>query len=1012
MGHFRSLGLRSKSNGGAAWSPNTVDAYVLKRLHEAVERGAEPAVAAARDAFRVAGNRWRAAPGFTSDNVSDFLLAPAADPAVNADRLEYAMVFAEEQRAHRRVVREVLSLAEEAFARRDAKEARRCLLVLQYLNAFYFEWCESHCDEPLVFKFRNVTVIKGFTEKMKKELLGLEMSQLRPSETSYAWHHVSHGKDMLIALAPLALEKALALEMDSAWRGARPHHLCREEMRAVLFAAYGEYTEKPRGEDRPEWRASSFEARLKELIKEDSTALVRAAAEHPMPELAVKPTAAPRAAEKSAYEQKRDARIARNAEFLQSLGLGNGSGMRKPAKKRRKGKASTPSTPSRASTRPATAANSAESTAKKAAKADRAAANAVVDDAKFAKGVADWRLQEPLQIRAGPEGYIDAYLAQCHDVFASATTEECEANLRDYCVERGLDFSVANAPGSDLVGKFKALVDAIDDFPNLKRGYELVLKNEACRDLLGNLAGRAGAICVRRAMTRWGKRKAPPRKREVHGCSKEPKWTAAHVIHECFDDRFPELAACFKKSRYASSERHTYYLGRRQFANAADADAAVGLLRTLFGKLDAACEGENQLELEACREAFAPVLAEWTARAPRKREAPPAAAASKKKAKAPDAAAVSDIAERIGGYLPPFSRGPFPRGVLEAVAGRVLDVSVGGAVKPSTKPSTKEPKWTAAHVIHDHFDDRFPELAARYRPDDSRNYYLGRRQFANAADADAAVGLLRTLFGKLDAACEGGDALKLEACREAFAPCSRNGRHARAGAHVRAAGARAGARRRLRRVASARRSRGALPPHGYPPYGYPPYGNYPPYPCPYGHLPWGPTLPLEVPSGSRQRGSGVDGGARAKLFAGRPAAPAADVPDDSQFDVTQRIIAETGGKVYRVEAADGGDLGAAGDASASSETSQTLSRRTRTGSHSATRKTPFALADNAKAARKREAGAPAPAARSPSAAAASADSAAATPAAVTPAPARMFVVSLPPRRRMSWPAPLIAPASI
>lgn len=38
-----------------------------------------------------------------------------------------------------------------------------------------------------------------------------------------------------------------------------------------------------------------------------------------------------------------------------------------------------------------------------------------------------------------------------------------------------------------------------------------------------------------------------------------------------------------------------------------------------------------------------------------------------------------------------------------------------------------------------------------------------------------------------------------------------------------------------------------------------------------------------------------------------------------------------------------------------------MSRRTRTGSHSATRKTPFALADDAKAARKREAGAPAPA---------------------------------------------------
>ena len=118
----------------------------------------------------------------------------------------------------------------------------------------------------------------------------------------------------------------------------------------------------------------------------------------------------PPVVEKSDYEKERDARIARNAEFLKSLGLGGGPGGALSASKPKKPKATTPkpkATPSRQSSRSehkpgmyAVSRTGAQRTAEEIAeareekeqarlekllrRADRAAANAVADDAKHA----------------------------------------------------------------------------------------------------------------------------------------------------------------------------------------------------------------------------------------------------------------------------------------------------------------------------------------------------------------------------------------------------------------------------------------------------------------------------------------------------------------------------------------------------------------------------------------------------------------------------------------------------
>ncbi|KAH8094371.1 hypothetical protein JL720_4368 [Aureococcus anophagefferens] len=88
---------------------------------------------------------------------------------------------------------------------------------------------------------------------------------------------------------------------------------------------------------------------------------------------------------------------------------------------------------------------------------------------------------------AAPAAPVDrAALAQLHEWLAGATSEDLEAHLKAH-------LDGASAPGSDVVDAFIGLVDALDESRDLKRGYEVALNNDVCRQLLETVAGRAAA---------------------------------------------------------------------------------------------------------------------------------------------------------------------------------------------------------------------------------------------------------------------------------------------------------------------------------------------------------------------------------------------------------------------------------------------------------------------------------------------------------------------------------------
>ncbi|KAH8072386.1 hypothetical protein JL721_3656 [Aureococcus anophagefferens] len=94
---------------------------------------------------------------------------------------------------------------------------------------------------------------------------------------------------------------------------------------------------------------------------------------------------------------------------------------------------------------------------------------------------------------AAPAAPVDrAALAQLHEWLAGATSEDLEAHLKAH-------LDGASAPGSDVVDAFIGLVDALDESRDLKRGYEVALNNDVCRQLLETVAGRAAAARCGRA---------------------------------------------------------------------------------------------------------------------------------------------------------------------------------------------------------------------------------------------------------------------------------------------------------------------------------------------------------------------------------------------------------------------------------------------------------------------------------------------------------------------------------
>ena len=180
--HFSSLGVNVTRFTGRdmIWSPTSCDAYLLKRLNLVISRGGEPDVKAARAALRARNLQWKTAEGFTWYDAKALLMCTAACPAVKQDVDEYGSVWDAEETAHHESIEEIKALIGEAQHEHgaDCAEVQRLAHVWSLMNAYFFEWMESH-HSPLPQDVRNVTAHLGFTHELKAALLSKSMAVLQ-----------------------------------------------------------------------------------------------------------------------------------------------------------------------------------------------------------------------------------------------------------------------------------------------------------------------------------------------------------------------------------------------------------------------------------------------------------------------------------------------------------------------------------------------------------------------------------------------------------------------------------------------------------------------------------------------------------------------------------------------------------------------------------------------------------------------------------------------------------------
>ena len=180
--HFSSLGVNSTrfNSRKMIWSPTSCSAYLLQRLNLFISRGGEPDVKAARAALRARNLQWKTAEGFTWYDAKALLMSAAACPAVKQDVEEYGSVWDAEETAHHESIEEIKALIGEAQHEHgaDCAEVQRLAHVWSLMNAYFFEWMESH-HSPLPQNVRNVTAHLGFTHELKAALLSKSMAVLQ-----------------------------------------------------------------------------------------------------------------------------------------------------------------------------------------------------------------------------------------------------------------------------------------------------------------------------------------------------------------------------------------------------------------------------------------------------------------------------------------------------------------------------------------------------------------------------------------------------------------------------------------------------------------------------------------------------------------------------------------------------------------------------------------------------------------------------------------------------------------
>ena len=108
------------------------------------------------------------------------LMSAAACPDVKQDVDEYARVWDAEETAHHESIAEIKALIAEAQHEHgaDCAEVQRLAHVWSLMNAYFFEWMESH-HSPLPQDVRNVTARLGFTHELKAALLSKSMAVLQ-----------------------------------------------------------------------------------------------------------------------------------------------------------------------------------------------------------------------------------------------------------------------------------------------------------------------------------------------------------------------------------------------------------------------------------------------------------------------------------------------------------------------------------------------------------------------------------------------------------------------------------------------------------------------------------------------------------------------------------------------------------------------------------------------------------------------------------------------------------------